>query len=426
MMKPELLIMGIFFTLTANAQNYLITFSGKGASTTVSTVKVENLTSGASVTLNGNDALRLNIATDINSIDNDKSSEIEIYPNPMINYATLEIYPPVSGDAIITIYEMTGKPVAQTKSYLENLRHDFKLSGLKNGFYLVSIRGKGYQFSGKLICNGNSEGIISIEHVDNILHKDKGKVYEKPVKGTQATFDLAYNPGERLKFTGFSGNYITILTDIPLSDKTINFNFAACTDGDNNNYAAVEIGNQIWMAENLKTSRYNDGTAIPNITDKAIWAALGSSACCDWGNDPSSSAIYGKLYNWYTLNITGNGGKNVCPAGWHVPADAEWTTLVTWSGGDGIAGDRLKESGTMHWFSPNTGATDEEGYAALPGGYRIVNGNFSTIGWAGLWWSSTVYDGTSSWYYNMAYNLSSVNRSYVDKGFGISVRCLKD
>ena len=149
-----------------------------------------------------------------------------------------------------------------------------------------------------------------------------------------------------------------------------NQNAATVTDIDGNVYHTVTIGTQTWMVENLKTTRYRNGEAIPNITDNASWAALITCAYCDYNNIPSNSITYGKLYNWYAVNDS----RNIAPMGWHVSTDAEWTTLTTFLGGTSIAGGKLKENGTIHWNSPNVGATNETGFSALPGGYRLNSG----------------------------------------------------
>jgi hypothetical protein len=141
----------IFTVLKIDAQNYLISFAGSGASTTVTSVKVENLTKSTFLFVNGNDILRLTIVTAINSIEDYQSSKLKIYPNPMSDNSTLVIYPPIAGDATISVYDMIGKPVAQIQSYLENFRQDFRLSGIKSGFYLINVMGNSYQLSGKEI-----------------------------------------------------------------------------------------------------------------------------------------------------------------------------------------------------------------------------------------------------------------------------------
>ena len=155
------------------------------------------------------------------------------------------------------------------------------------------------------------------------------------------------------------------------------------TDIDGNIYHTVKIGAQLWTMENLKTTRYNDGAAIPLVTDSSAWTNLTTPGRCWYNNDSGSYANpYGALYNWYTINT----GK-LAPAGWHVPSDSEWTVLSTYLG-DG-AGGKLKEVGTTHWQSCNTDATNETGFSGLPGGWRY-SGTFLYIGIYGYWWSSTV------------------------------------
>jgi uncharacterized protein (TIGR02145 family) len=194
------------------------------------------------------------------------------------------------------------------------------------------------------------------------------------------------------------------------------------TDVDGNVYKTVKIGTQWWMAENLKTIHYRNGVSVPNVTDNTQWSNLTTGAYCDYNNISSNSTIYGKLYNWYAVVDS----RNLCPTGWHIPTDAEWTTLITYLGGDGVAGGKLKETGTVHWLSPNTGATNEKGFNALPGGASNSNGSFSGITYGGFWWSSTEYTVTDAWHSNMLYGTSNVYRVSSSKAGGLSVRCVKD
>lgn len=203
-------------------------------------------------------------------------------------------------------------------------------------------------------------------------------------------------------------------------------------DSDGNAYRIVTIGTQVWMAENLKTTKYNDGTAIPNVTDNATWGGLSTGAYCDYNNNSSNSTTYGKLYNWYAVDnnastkMASNGGRNICPVGWHVPNDAEWTTLITYLGGESAAGGKLKESGTTHWTTPNFGATNETGFTALPGGYRNWDGwSFSEMGTSGRWWSSSPNFTNAD--FVVMYNFDSSCKIYLAmRTFGFSVRCIRD
>lgn len=184
-------------------------------------------------------------------------------------------------------------------------------------------------------------------------------------------------------------------------------------------YPVVTIGDQVWMAANLRATKYNDGTDIPNVTDNTEWKELSSGAYCWFDNDISYKDVYGALYNWYTVNT-----DKLCPAGWHVPSDDEWTTLDEYYGR--VAAGKLKEEGTSHWKSPNTGATNASGFTALPGGYRYYLGSsFSQFGNAGFWWSSTEIS-PNAWYRYMTYSMEVIIRNNQNKNSGYSVRCIKD
>lgn len=197
-------------------------------------------------------------------------------------------------------------------------------------------------------------------------------------------------------------------------------------DIDGNIYKTVTIGTQVWMAENLKTTKYNDGTTIPLVTEHSNWAGLSSPAFCWNNNDIANKPIYGALYNFHTIN-----SGNLCPTGWHIPTDAEWTILTNYAGGESVAGGKLKSTLTApdthpRWDSPNTGATDEYGFSALPGGVRGSSGDFPGVGYLGYWWSSTELDATAAWYWYMGSDREVVISSHCDKGYGFSVRCLRD
>jgi uncharacterized protein (TIGR02145 family) len=422
-MRIVILLPILFIALTANAQNHLITFTGTGAATTVTTVKVENLTSGTSLSLNGSDILRLTGSVGIPQLVNNNSQEMKIYPNPMNGRTTVEFYAPVAGDAAITIYEMTGKTIVQVRSYLENSRQEFKLSGLKNGLYLINVTGNAYQFSGKLLCNGAEDGSLIIENAGNSYASLDKQFSKKEYNESQATVDMLYTNGDRLKFTGISGNYSTVKTDIPTQNKTLSFNFIECKDGDNNNYPIVEIGTQVWMAENVKTSHYRNGDAITNVTSNSQWVGQTTGAYCDYNNIASNSATYGKLYNWHAVNDT----RNIAPVGWHIASNAEWKTLTAFLGGIDIAGSKLKETGTSKWPGPNASATNESGFTALPGGSRWqADGAFGGLGYVSSFWSDTP-DGTSAGLeIDLAYDVDTVAFYSDSRTSGYSVRCIKD
>jgi uncharacterized protein (TIGR02145 family) len=216
-----------------------------------------------------------------------------------------------------------------------------------------------------------------------------------------------------LSFWGCSNN--------PAAPQAVSGTF---TDTDGNVYHAVSIGTQVWMVENLKTTRFNDGSAIPLVTGDSAWAADSATLTpryC-WYND---SAVYGNtygaLYNWYAVNT----GK-LAPTGWHVPTDSEWGVLAAYLGGKSLAARPLKEAGTAHWVYPNTGAANTTGFSALPGGYRNYDGSFSWIGYYGNWWSSTAYLATTAYFCGMYYDDAGVYFDYDFDVCGFSVRCIKN
>jgi uncharacterized protein (TIGR02145 family) len=195
------------------------------------------------------------------------------------------------------------------------------------------------------------------------------------------------------------------------------------TDIDANQYNVVQIGNQIWMKENLKTTKYNDGTNITYVEDGGVWQTLNAPGYC-WYDNYSFfyKDVFGGLYNWYTVNT----GK-LCPIGWHVPTEAEWNTLTVFLGGQDVAGSKLKETGNMYWDLPNTDATNESGFSARGGGQRYYfNGTFYSKMTIGYFWLATEVTASTASGFGLCWNQARLNWNYGDKRNGQSVRCLKN
>jgi len=197
---------------------------------------------------------------------------------------------------------------------------------------------------------------------------------------------------------------------------------ATVTDIDGNVYHTVQIGTQVWLVENLKTTRYRHGHPIANVTDSTSWNNLTTGAYCSYNNDASKSAIYGLLYNWYAVNDT----DSIAPKGWHVPAQTEWTTMSTYLGNLESVGGMLKETGTTHWQTPNAGANNMTLFTALPGGERLSHGSFTGIGTTGAWWSSTGDNTYDAWGRYINYNDSTLFRYDDTQKVGFSIRCVMD
>ena len=197
------------------------------------------------------------------------------------------------------------------------------------------------------------------------------------------------------------------------------------TDADGNVYTSVTIGTQEWMAENLRTTKYSDGTAIPNVTSNSDWKSLSTGGWCNYNNSSSNEATYGKLYNWYAASDS----RNVCPTGWHVPTDAEWTVLTDYlaaNGHNGAEGTALKATSGWNDFEGSGNGTDDYGFLGFPGGYRSNDGSFNSIGNDGNWWSSSQASTFDAWFRYLYYDNDSVSSFSSSKENGFSVRCLRD
>ncbi len=209
--------------------------------------------------------------------------------------------------------------------------------------------------------------------------------------------------------------------------------YGTMKDIDSNVYKTINIGTQTWMAENLKVTHYRNNDSIPNVTNNSGWFYLSTGVYCNFENNLNYVPIYGRLYNYYSVVDA----RKLCPTGWHIPTDTEWTKLISYLGGESVAGGKLKEIGSIHWDYSDTTATNETGFTALTGHFRMYNGGFElyqnilggwTFGEWGAWWSSSV---------NVLYNWnviylqidSSSPGAYItddDKRFGCSVRCVMD
>jgi len=190
-------------------------------------------------------------------------------------------------------------------------------------------------------------------------------------------------------------------------------------DIDGNIYETVKIGNQVWMAKNLKATHYRNGETIPNVTGNSEWGNLSTSACCAYDNKESNVSTCGRLYNWYAVNDS----RGLAPKGWHVPSDAEFQILVDHLGGNKIAGGKMKEVRTTHWKS----FTNESGFSALPGGCRnYYSGSFYYMGSYAAFWSTAEISSSFAWHRALSYDNSEVHRSYSSKRHGFSIRCVKD
>lgn len=195
-------------------------------------------------------------------------------------------------------------------------------------------------------------------------------------------------------------------------------------DIDGNLYTTIVIGNQEWMAENLKVTKYRDGTVIPNINDYMAWFSLTTGAFSWYDTNTANASVYGALYNWqavYHDNL-----YDLCPKGWHVPSNSEWTELIDFLGGLSVAGGKLKETGTSHWQSPNAGAVNSTCFSALPAGWRQNSGDFINLIQGSRYWTSSAMGYGDAWYHGLSYDQGSSTKAGAQNNAGYSVRCIKD
>jgi uncharacterized protein (TIGR02145 family) len=201
----------------------------------------------------------------------------------------------------------------------------------------------------------------------------------------------------------------------------LNIHCQPVTDSDGNIYTTVPIENQVWFAENLKTTKFNDGSPIRLVTEQVTWKNNNKPAYCWYKNDISNKDIFGALYNFYVVES----GK-ICPQGWRVPSDADWNILSSKLGPEEFAGDKLKERGTTHWKGSYGTATDEYGFTALPAGFRLTEGTFPVFGSSyAVWWSSTGRD-NHAWTRGVFFSTSKIYSGFENMNSGYSIRCMKD
>lgn len=209
--------------------------------------------------------------------------------------------------------------------------------------------------------------------------------------GKQIIWDVL---SERQELTGDQFVFQLVATINNLED-SYSGNSGTFTDSrDGNVYKWVRIGTQVWMAENLNTSKFLNGDVIPIVVHNRQWSYLTTAACCNYENNDNFGETFGRLYNWFAVSDN----RNMAPSGWHIPSHDEWSILINKLGGENIAGGKLKATGTSLWSYSNIGATNQSGFSALPGGYRGGSGQFVFKGLGGSWWSNKESIVGKAWY----------------------------
>lgn len=428
-MKKQLLFFVLCFAfLKLNAQEYTISFQASGAGSTVDDVLVQNVTQGTATTLTGTDLLQLSATnTGFNSGNIGRQNNISVYPNPFTNQSTVTFYATESGVAAIELFDVSGRKLFSAKSNLSRGIQSFTMNGVGRGSYVLRVQGETYLLVTKLTNINPAHSAISIRFQDM-----QSVAKESHTKSATAGEYFQYNEGDLLIITGSSGCYSTIVPLLPTHDTLITFNFVPCIDANGNSYAVVQIGNQLWMAENLNAGKYQTGEAMDLVTDNTAWSGITTAAYCSYNNLEANSDIYGRLYNWYAATDS----RNIAPHGWHVPSDAEWHRMILAIDKDAtltegvaesfFAAGMLKETGTSHWSSPNEGATNEYGFSALPAGARNYDGTYDFIGTYAHWWCTDQKTDENGWLRYIPNDWTDFQRITAGKMFGLSLRCVQD
>ena len=412
-------------TITANAFDYYITFTGSGASTTVDSVVIQNLSKGTKVTVPAGTQFRLyDTESGINDF-NATSNLAYVYPNPMTGDATFTFSAKNGGNTQITVYKLDGTEAAGLDAEVPQGNNSFQLS-LPTGMYIIQAKGNDFSYTAKTISISTSTSEPKINFSGNAAN------IKKPQRAPAPEVKLQYSTGDLLLYKGYSGNYCTIVTDKPTETKITDFKFVDCTDADGYHYAVVHIGSQTWMAENLKTTKYQNGELINSIntTKKDFSDEANPKYQSGFNNDENNAAKYGRLYTWYAANDS----RRIAPAGWHVPTINELTTLQSYLMRNGYNDDGTTTSNSIaksllantDWLSYSVmGSTyNKSGFTALPGGIRGSEGYYNNLKSAIYWWSSTEESIYTSEMRFLYYNNPDLLYGNTQKNISLSVRCI--
>lgn len=442
--------------ISLQAQDYQLTFAIQGWNDVPDSVMVENFEQGTSLTLNGDDILQLNIGTTGFTDRIQKDNALKTYPNPMCSTGTIEFYNPHSGNVNIKLMDISGKILVQHNDILPQGNIFYTLNGLGNGAYFVSVElqnstnSQVKQLSSVIISQMGSTNKPHIE-LQNIVEKNESINLKSTNKINDSIILMAYNDGETLIFTAWFQASTDIQEMVITENQAISFDLVeTVTDIEGNIYLTIAIGEQLWMAENLGTTKYKDGTNIPNVLGNSQWENMTTPAYCWWNNDSvyADTNNFGALYNWFTVN-TGI----LCPEGWHVPTNGEWENFVFYLAANGfnydgtvydgfdidIAGSKVGKAiaATSNWLTPTYGnewAIGKDMYLNNSSffngigadGRYLYGGVFLDPYFLGNWWTSTSYDSDDSWTYFIYSEEPSIIKTWYFKAGGYSVRCLKD
>lgn len=440
-MKPILFFAFLFVFITIRSEDFIYSITAMDDSEIVypDSILCNNLTSGSFIIfkeLPKNNQYALNLS----------SQKLEIGANVEVqqSYSEFEIKENIPGRLCVSymgtsnktmtlhVYDLAGKVIATKTISILSQGGGFSLLVPKNQVYIIHMKTFMEYYTIKVMGNINISEFAIIPEYRGTQSKSVNVAVEQG-------FDI--QTGDSLSFLAYYMGEASDPVFIKAGEvKTLDFYFYSTTgeveDRDGNTYKTVRIGDQWWMAENLRSSKYSNGISIPLVNNTTNWGKLSDNnvdkAYCWFNDDESNTIPYGALY---TFAASTNGLiysemsiQGICPDGWHIPSKAEWETLAETLGGKTLAGGKLKEVGTVHWDLPNTGASNSSGFSGIPSGSRAFSDGlfYGTLSTYAAYWSSSQYNSTLSW----AYYLSNLDAQLIDsatnKSNGHAVRCLKN
>lgn len=380
-------------TFPVNAAEYQIGFSGRGAAVTMDSIQVSNLRSGQKITLTNNQVL--NLKTDENGLPgiHETSNEISIYPNPCNGNATLHFQTAEKGTCIASVFNIDGRLLTTLVFQSEAGINKLELI-LPQGVFFIKINGNGFTHSNKVISNYSGNLFTKIVYAGFESGSSAQKI-------TGNLMNMLFLPGDKFIFRAFSGNFTTLMPFKPTTSENINIDFYACTDASGNHYPVIMLGNQVWMADNLKTSHFRNNDIIANFKTDADWKNAVLPARSWFNNTENTSS--GLLYNWLAVNDN----RIITPEGWHVPGINAWKELDNFMKDSQLTYEQI-------WGNLNTEC-----------GYRSETGNFEQTGNIANFWTATSVNATNSYStgINAGNSLQITQASLHAKGF--YVRCVR-
>ncbi len=443
----SILALGLIISTFGQKPIMELTFTAEnsGQYVPMDSIIIENITQGGDTTLYAPDttlSLEYNVGINETDLSKNSFSVSQNYPNPFKGKTEIYLYLPDKEHIRISVRDILGSQLANYENTFNRGNHSFTFYSGDNKYYLLTVTGNQTSKTIKMLNAGNHKAGTGECKIVYTGHKGNAVGF----KSRELLNDFGFNLGDELKYTCYTGVEETEITDSPAGSQTYTFQFdgwtpcpgmSTVTDIDGNIYNTVQIGNQCWMKENLKTTTYRNGTAIPNVTNNINWQNLTTGAYVWYDNDISWKEPYGALYSWYATVET----NGLCPTGWHVPTNDEWTALTDFIGGTASPhGNELKScrqvnspSGegcntTEHprWAESNENGTDDYGFSGLPGGLRENDSGFYYMGYFGIWWSSTEDSSGNPLGNTLSYDHGDLIFGNGEKNFGLSVRCVKD